>query len=748
MIITAVLVFVGFGAVIVNLIRWQIVEGEELKTAALDQSLQTTSLTAMRGAIYDATEDKVLAQSASVWTVVLEPAYIKKGMEEIIAEGLAPILELDKETVIEKALNKNSYFTYLKRRVETSVKEQVVAFLDENEISAGVRLIDDYKRYYPYGTVASTVLGCIGDDNSGLAGLELQYDTQLRGTAGRMISAKNSIGTDMPFQYEQLVGAEDGSNLVLTIDETVQSIVEKHLERGIDQYVVNNGAVGIVMNVKTGAIIALASKGDFDPNDALTLYDQDKQAEIDLLPDEEQNAAYIDAVYKQWRNKAVSDTYYPGSVFKMCTGSMGLEEKVVEVDTPFYCNGVAEVEGVTGGIHCWKLIGHGPETFAEGLCNSCNPYFISIGKQLGVDHFSKYFEAFGFTEKTGIDLPAESSSIYYTAENMYEADLATASMGQNFGITPVQMITGVCAVANGGYLVQPHVVSKIVDSEGNIVSTADTSYKRQVISTETSKTMSEILKTNTESGTAMNGYVAGYRISGKTGTSEKVALYNDDLKKNDGVAVMQYIASYCGYAPAENPEYALLVFFDEPQSEDNGGFSGGNAVAGPIFADIMEEILPYLGVKTAYTETEMEKQDTWAPNVTGMTLTEAYSVLSEEGLSYTVIGDEGDYNVVALQIPLAGQVTPKGGQVVLYTSGSEDQGTVTVPDFTGCTLSEANDLAAENGVQISTGGGSGVTTGTISYQEIASGTEVRRGTVISVTFADDVITDTFTHASD
>lgn len=747
MIITAVLVFVGFGAVIINLIRWQIIEGEELKTAALDQSLQTTSLTAMRGTIYDATEDKVLAQSASVWTVVLEPAYIEKEMEDIIAEGLAPILELDKETVIEKAQNKNSYFTYLKRRVETSVKDQVVAFLDENGITSGVRLIDDYKRYYPYGTVASTVLGCIGTDNEGLAGLELQYDTELRGTAGRMISAKNSIGTDMPFQYEQLVGAQDGYNLVLTIDETVQSIVEKHLERGIDQYVVNNGAVGIVMNVKTGAIIALASKGDFDPNNALTLYDQDVQAEIDLLPEEDQNSAYIDAVYKQWRNKAVSDTYYPGSVFKMCVGSMGLEEKVVEVDTPFYCDGVAEVEGVTGGIHCWKHSGHGSETFAEGLCNSCNPYFIHIGMELGVDRFTKYFEAFGFTEKTGIDLPAESNSIYHSAENMYAADLAAESMGQNFGITPVQMITGVSAVANGGYLVQPHVVSKIVDSDGNIIKTADTSYKRQVISEETSKTMSEILKRNTESGTAMNGYVAGYRISGKTGTSEKVALYNEDLKKNDGVAVMQYIASYCGYAPAENPEYALLVFFDEPQGAENGGFNGGNAVAGPIFADIMEEILPYLGIKTAYTEEEMEEQDTWAPDVTGMTLSEAYDVLTNEGLSYTVIGDEGDYDIVTLQIPLAGQVTPKGGEVVLYTSRYEDQGDVQVPDFKGCTLSEANDLAAEYGVQISTGGSS-VTTGMISYQEIAAGTEVRRGTVVAVTFADDVITDTFTTITD
>lgn len=737
MVITAVLVFIGFGAVLLNLFRWQVFKGEDLKSAALDQSLQSTALTAMRGTIYDSTGEKVLAKSASVWTVVLEPAYIKEEADrQTIASGLASILEMDEDTVYEKA-KQNSYFVYLKRKIETEVRDEINAFLDDNNIKQGVRMIDDYKRYYPYGTVASALLGFTGNENTGLEGLEKQYEKELSGTAGRMISAKNAIGTDMPFQYEQLVDAEDGYDLVLTIDETVQSTVEKYLEQGIEQYVVVNGAVGIVMNVKTGAIIALASKGDFDPNQYNMVYDEDVKAEIDSLPESEQNQAYTDALFKQWRNKAVSDTYYPGSVFKMVVGSMGLEESVIEVNTPFTCTGVADVQG-TSGIKCWKHGGHGLQTFAEGLCNSCNPYFIHIGTLLGADTFYKYFDAFGFTQKTGIDLPGESGSIYYTADKLNPAELATESMGQNFGITPIQMITGVCAVANGGYLVQPHVVDRIIDSEGNIIKTADTSYKRQVISEETSKIMSEILRDNAESGTAANGNVPGYRISGKTGTSEKVADYQQNPERG-----MQYIASYCGYAPVEDPQYALLVFFDEPQKELNGGLTGGNAVAGPIFSSIMAEILPYLGVKSQYTEEEFENLDTTAPNVTSLTLSEAYTALTDMGLTYEVIGDDSDGDtIVTAQIPQIGEALPKGGMVVLYTAGNEEEGNAVVPDFTGCSLADANYYAAQAGVQIRINGSAKV--GYVSSQNTDPGTTVKRGTVVTITFTDDVITETFT----
>lgn len=733
-IITLALLIIGFGAAVISLFRLQIIEGETLKTRTINQSLRSTELTAMRGTIYDSSEEKVLAKSASVWTVVLEPALIEEGDEELIAEGLSRILDVDKETILKKAADRTSYFTYIKRKVETTVRDEIVEYLNENKISSGVRLVDDYKRYYPYGDVASAVLGFTGTDNNGLSGLELQYDDELSGTAGRMVNAQDGVGKDMPFQYEQLVGAENGYNLILTIDETVQSIVEKHIDKGIEQYEIANGAVGIVMNVNTGAIVALVSKGGYDLNDPFTIYDPDVQAEIDALPEDEQDQAYNDALNKQWRNKAVSDTYYPGSVFKMCVGAMGIEEGVVSVNTPFYCSGVSMIEG-TGGIHCWYRSGHGSETFVDGLCNSCNPYFIFVGQQLGATSFFKYFDAFGFTEKTGIDLPAESRSLYHAETDLKPAELATSSMGQNFAITPIQMITGVATVANGGYLVQPHVVSKITDDEGNIIKSTDTSYKRQVISEDTSETMADILRQNVEDGTATAGYVAGYRISGKTGTSEKIQKHNEDKSKP-----MEYVASYCGFAPSDNPEYVLLVFFDEPQ----GALTGGNSVAGPIFADIMKEILPYLGVKAEYTEEELADMDTTAPDLIGMTVSEANDELSSLGLSYSVVGDEGDDQVVTQQVPTFGQLVPNGGKVVLYTSNYEDDDMVTVPDFKGYSYSGAKDLASEYGVQICTDSGSVVDTGHISYQETEAGTSVKKGTVIKVSFTDDIITDNFT----
>ena len=395
LLLTAALVFVGFGAVVISLFRWQIVRGEEMSIAALDQSLRSTTLSAMRGTIYDAT-GKVLAQSASVWTVVLEPAYFAdyddpEGARQKVASGLAAILDMDEEEVYEKTQG-SSYFVYLKRRVETSVRDEINEFLEAEGISSGVRLIEDYKRYYPYGTVASTVLGFTGTDGQGLEGLELQYDTQLRGTAGRLISSRNALGTDMPFEYEQYVEAQDGNNLVLTIDETVQSILEKYLAEGVDQFNVKNGAVAIMMDVDTGAILGLATTPTYDPNDPFTIYDEDLQAQIDALSGEEQDQAFNDAQLKQWRNKAVSDTYYPGSVFKMCTYAMGLEEGVVTEQTTYTCTGSVLVDGWDDPIHCWRHSGHGLETFRDGLCNSCNPYTIYIGQLLGGETFAKYRE--------------------------------------------------------------------------------------------------------------------------------------------------------------------------------------------------------------------------------------------------------------------------------------------------------------------------------------------------------------------
>lgn len=742
---TGLLIFLGFGLVVVSLFRWQIVRGEELSARAIDQSLQSTTVPAMRGTIYDSTGTKVLATSASVWTVVLEPNYLNgndegsEALRRTVAKGLSEILEMDEEEIYEKT-GERSYFSYLKRRIESDTRDEINEFLKKNKISNGVRMIADFKRYYPYGTVASNVLGFTGYDSQGLDGLELYYDEELRGTAGRLVTAKNARGTNMPFEYEQYNGAQNGNDLVLTINETVQSILEKYLAEGVEKYKVKNGAVAVMMNVNTGAIVALAANPNYDPNDPYTIQDETILKEIAALPEAEQEQATINAWYKQWRNKAVSDTYYPGSVFKMCTGAMGLEEGVVTEQSTFTCTGNIAVDGVKDGISCWKHVGHGTETFEQGLYNSCNPWFIHLGSLLGAETFCKYREAFGMTQQTGIDLPGEAVNLYHDVEDMGPAELATEAFGQNFSITPIQMITACAAIANGGYLVKPHMVERIVDSEGNIVKTADTGYRRQVISQKTAESITSILHFNAYHGTASGGQVAGYRVCGKTGTSEKMDKWNQDRSKP-----MQYIASYCGFAPVEDPQYALLVYFDEPDGAANGGLTGGNAVAGPIFAKMMGEVLPYLGVEAKYTEEEYENLDMVSPSVVGMTLSEAYQYLDEMGLSYSVVGDEDEATTVTQQIPESGSDLPKGGTVVLYTKNYEESETmVEVPDFKDYDMANCAYLAGINNVQISVEGAVS-DTAKVTMQDIPAGTQVKQGTVITLVFVDNTDTETFVH---
>lgn len=738
------LLIAGFGAAAVSLFHWQIVRGEELKAGAMEQSLRSTSLPAMRGTIYDATGTKVLAQSASVWTVVLEPHYLSDddNLRRIVANGLSEILGLDAMDLYERTGVAGSYYDVVERKVETDVRDRIVEFMDKNKISDGIRLIPDYKRYYPYGTVASNVLGFTGTDNNGLGGLELYYEEELSGSAGRLIAAKNAFGTDMPFEYEQIVEAQDGYDLVLTIDETVQSVLEKYLAEGIDKFKIKNGAVAVMMDVDTGGILGLATHPNYDPNDYQTILDQNLLKEIEAMPQgEERDKAESEALNIQWRNKAVSDLYYPGSVYKMCTGSMGIEEGVITEESSYTCNGFEKIEGMKEPIHCWNHSGHGTTTFREGLCNSCNPWFMHISELLGVDAFCKYREAFGFADRTGIDLPGEADSLLHAQEDMGEVELKIEAFGQNFSITPIQMITACCAVANGGNLVRPHVVDRIVDKKGNIVRTADKSYRRQVISESTSKTLTDILRQNVASGTARGGYVSGYRVCGKTGTSEKVDKHNQDLLK-DPQARMTYIASYCGYAPAEDPKYALLVFFDEPDDQENGGYTAGNAIAGPIFSAIMQELLPYFGVEVRYDDDEYdEHRDTVAPDLAGKSLSDAIGELEEAGLSYDIIGSEDDGERVTEQIPEGGTSVPNDGKVVLYTSGYDNDSAMTeVPDLFQQDLINAIYLAAMNDLQI-TINGSRDDDAVVMLQGIAPGEKVKRGTVITLTFGSKVNTD-------
>lgn len=715
------LVVVGFGVIIGRLIQLQVVQGEDLQKRAVDQQLKDTTISAQRGTIFDCNM-KPLAQSATVWTVVLEPAYLKEEeTKATVAEGLAKILDLDEKVLREKC-DARSYYMVIKRKIESDVKDEIIKFKEDNDIGSGIRLIEDYKRYYPYGSFAASVLGFTGTDSQGLSGLEVFYDEYLTGTNGRLVTAKNAVGTDMPFDYEQMIPAQNGYSLVLSIDETIQHFLEKNLEEGIKNNLVENRATAIMVNVNTGAILGMAVKGDYDPNDPFTIADKEVRSRVNSLSGDEKDKAYNEALQQQWRNKAVSDTYYPGSVFKMITASMGIEEGVVNEESPFDCNGSVQPYEGARPIHCHKRTGHGHQTFLQALCNSCNPAFVNLGKRIGAEKFYEYYSGFGLSQKTGIDLPGEAEDIFFSADgSMGPVDLAVASFGQNFSITPIQMITAICAVANGGKLVQPHVVEKIIDDDGNIVKSAGDTVKRQVISEDTSRRICEMLHINATTGSGKNGYIPGYRIAGKTGTSEKIADQVATGEKN-------YIASYGGFAPADNPQVALLVFFDTPK----GDSYYGSAVAAPAFANVMRDVLPYLGVEAQYTEEELAKLDTVTPTTIGDTESAAINKLQNAGLKYKVYGSG---EKVVSQIPEPGKSIPKEGTVVLFTDSSSAEKTkTTVPVLTGLTLSEVNRVAAANNINISITGAASGSSVISKTQSIPEGTEVTPGTVVEVNF--------------
>ena len=747
---------VGFGAVIARLGYLQIIRGEDLQRRAVEQQLSDTTIFAKRGTIYDC-NGKILAQSASVWRVVLAPAYFQNDEQRrFVASRLAEILSLDEEEVFADC-QENTYYVSVKRKIESEEKEKILELQNEIEekynISNVISLFDDYKRYYPYSTLASSVIGFTGSDDQGLSGVEYQYDEYLTGTPGRIIAAKNAGQTDMPYGFSQNIEAVDGDSIVLTIDETVQSIVEKYMAQGIIDNAVYNRGVCIIMDVNTGEVLAMASVNGFDLNDPFEISadDRDKINKIDSdylvkeeivedpskLTQEELNkqisqaksVAESAALSKQWRNKAISDTYYPGSVFKMVTLSMALEENLVNKDSRFGCSGSYQLyEDV---IHCHNTAGHGTQTYQEALMNSCNPAFIQIGQLVGEEKFWEYYQAFGFSDKTGIDLPGESEDQIFDWEGVEGAmgptDLAVASFGQNFSITPIQMITACAAVCNGGSLVQPHVVKQITDKDGNVIKTISTETKRQVISESVSVEMRGILEDNAVEGSGKNGYVAGYRIGGKTGTSEK-------LKDENGDGANDYIASYCGFAPANDPKIACLVFFDTPTS----GSYYGSQVSAPVFASIMSEVLPYLEVSAQYTEDELQNVDITAGSYTGMSVEDAERQASLDGFNVTV---KGEGSTVLAQNPVTGATLPMEGTIILYTDEESSKEKVTVPTFVGYTVYDVNTIASYSDLNVSIAGSASSYDATAISQSIAEGTEVSPGTVITVTFSAGSIND-------
>lgn len=724
---TAILILLilvlGFGAAVLRLTYLTTVQSSELQESAVDLQLADTTVSAKRGTIYDA-NGNVLAESASVWQVVMSPVNFKNDKQrQAAAKGLSEIFDLEYNDVLDDT-KQQSHYVVVKRRIESDEREKVLELIDtlkkDYSCSGVIQLLDDYKRYYPKNSLASSVIGFTGSDDQGLEGIEYEYDSYLSGTPGRIITAQNARGTDMPFRYEQNVESEDGNNVYLTIDETIQSICEKYMQKGVEDNNVLNKGVCIAMDVNTGAILAMVTTDGYDLNNPYELSAKDKK-KIKSTAKSKQAEAESAALSNMWRNKAVADSYMPGSVFKMCVASAALEENLVNEKTSFTCTGSISVEGET--IHCSNISGHGTQNFVEVISNSCNPAFIQIGQMLGAGKFRQYYQGFGFSDKTGIDLPGEAEDSFWKEGKMGGVDLAVASFGQNFTITPIQMITACAAVSNGGYVVQPHVVSKITDSKGNVIKTVDKKIKRQVISDDTSKKMNEYLEYNTERQGAAAGYISGYKVAGKTGTTEKRGVTKVESSFSE-----DYISSFCGYAPADDPQIAMLVFFDTP----DGDAYYGSQVSSPVFINIMSEVLPYLDVKTSYTDEELGYVDASAGDYTGVSVDEAKTAVEADGFTATV---KGNGSTVISQIPTVSSGLQKGGSIVLYTDSDSQSETVSVPSLIGLSPDEVNDVASAYGLNVSFSGAT-TSSGTSSSQNIEAGTSVSPGTVITVSFAD------------
>lgn len=709
----------AFGTAGVRLGILMIADAEKYQAQALKQQLKDISILPKRGAIYDCNMN-YLATSSTAWTIYISPNDIADDAErETVVNGLADILGVDAETIREKA-NKNNQYEVIKSQVEKPETDAVREFISENGLGSTIGISETTKRYYPNDNLASSVLGFVGTENQGLYGLESQYDSELKGVEGRIVAFKNAKGQDMPFTYQKIVEAEEGNSLVLTIDSTIQYYVENALSKAVIDNNVQERGCAIAMNVNTGEILAMATKPDFNPNEPMTIYDTAAAARIEALSGEEKSKAISEEQYKQWRNKAITEVYYPGSVFKIVTGSAAIEEGVVNANSTFDCSGNITIANTT--FNCHKRIGHGHQSLMEVFQNSCNPAFILMGQRLGADTFYKYFKAFGLTEKTGIDLPGEEMSIFYTADQMGPVELASESFGQTINLTPIQLITAIAAAVNGGNLVQPHVVKQILDADGNVVKNVEPTVKRQVISEETSLYMRELLENVVSNGSGKNAYVAGYRIAGKTGTSQK-----QNLKNEDG-SITRYISSFCGIAPADDPEIAIIVLLDEAKVANYYG----SAIAAPVVGQIFEEVLPYMNVEAKYTEEELADMDIKTPDVIGKSLAEAKNTVTQAGLNVTVIGD-GD--VVERQVPTSQQSISKSGTVVLYTSVTADSQTASVPDFTGMTPAQANAAAAKAKVNIKYSGTGVSGTNLLAYQQnIAPGTSVEMGSSVTVYF--------------
>lgn len=713
------------------LFKVSVIDSKELSAMATDQQQSSFDIKAKRGTIYDR-NNKVLAQSATVWDVIISPGDIEKNEpenREFICKGISEILGVKYETLTEACKDTSSRYYVVKKKVDRSTVEKINNFVLKNNLNRySVYTVENSERSYPNGTLAASVLGFVNENEEGY-GIEAYYNSYLKGTDGRVITTTDAHGNAMPYDYSARYSAKDGNSLVLTIDETLQYYLEKNLEITVSQHKLANRSTGIIMNAKTGAIVAMATSPGFDPNDPSHVYFESDRLTLAKMSDdkktEEEILAKKQEIWgKQWQNKAVSELYIPGSVFKMFTCASALEEEVVSLDSTFECSGIADVAGTK--IRCWNIGGHGVSNLTEAMIRSCNPAFIKIGQLLGVEKFSKYFEAFGFTEKTGIDLPGEADSLYVKESDMGIVELSSSAFGQTTKVTPIQMVTAAAAVVNGGKLVTPYVVDKIIDSDGNVVKSAQTVVRRQVISEETSATMRKILEDVVTANGGGNAYMSGYRIGGKSGTSEKIDDYNSGKTPE-----LRYVATFCAIVPIDDPEYVMLVVCDEPTS----GYIYGSAIAAPVVSAVFKEGLEYMGIYPQYTADELAQQDVTVPWVGGYNSIRAEAQLTAAGLKAEYIGST-DGTEVTGQVPSAGTVMPSGSTVMLYMGDIplSDYRMSTVPNVIGMTVEGANKALSEAGLNISiTGAATGSEAKAVS-QSVNSGLVVYKGSVIEVNF--------------
>ena len=726
-----------FIPLIIKMYKIQIIDHDKYESMAIEQQTSEYSLTASRGPIYDRNYN-MLAYSATAENIFLSPLEIHENDQDInlIANTLAEILGVDAAKVVQMAGKTKSQYEVVARKVDETVADKVREFIVEHDIK-GVHLEETSKRYYPYSSLAAQIIGFVGTDNYGLSGIEAKYNSTLSGSDGLIVTARDGHGDEMLFKYEQYYDAQDGDSVVLTIDNSIQYFLEKNLESAVSDFDVLDGAYGLVMDVNTGEILAMATLGSFDPNNPNEIGDKKVRDYLNMLKEEgadDYSSLLVEAQMEQWRNRVVNDTYEPGSTFKVITMAMAVEEGLVSLEEHFFCTGNTGdmyIAGRLEPISCWKKAGHGDQSLSQTLANSCNPAFAEYGLRLGAETFYDYLESFGFLEKTGVDLPGESGSIFW-GEALLKSEVGPASLtvgafGQTFKITPLQLAAAYCAVVNGGYLVQPYIIKEVLDADGNVVEEHNPTVVRQVISEETSAIMCKMLEGVVSGGSGKNAQLSGYRIGGKTGTSENIEAGTEDL-----------IVSFYGVAPIDDPEIVVAIILDTP-STATGLYISGGVMAAPVASSVFSDILPYLGIEPNYSPEELAVKDVAVPDVVGKDLGEAV-VAIETNFQLKVVGN-GD--IVTGQTPNPGSEIPAGSTVILYMEQEKDPTTVVVPDLVGMTAQRARNELTYLGLYMHTTGNILTDSGYViaCRQSIPEGTEVAVGTVIDVQFSDTSVGD-------